>query len=192
MLITGRTQILYGNMGRLSEASVLNLKNKSHTVTAEIALSDRPADGVIVCQGGAFGGWALYAKDGAPCYCYNFFGLARYTVPGNTRLIPGTHELRMEFGYDGGGLAKGGTVTLTLDGTTIGEGRVDATTPLVFSADETTDVGKDNGSAVSDDYTPETSAFTGSVNWVRLDIGDDGQDELIPAEDRFRAAVTRQ
>lgn len=98
----------------------------------------------------------------------------------------------MEFRYDGGGLAKGGTATLTLDGATIGEGRVDVTTPLVFSADETTDVGKDNGSAVSDDYTPETSAFTGTVTWVRLDIGDDGQDDLITPQDRLHAAVTRQ
>src|SRR3712207_2231362 len=104
-------------MGRLSEFAVLNLKNKSHTVTAEITVGGRPADGVIVAQGGAFGGWALYAKDGVPTYCYNLFGLTRYTVTGDALLTEGTQLLRMQFRYDGGGLAKGGTVTLCLDGT---------------------------------------------------------------------------
>jgi hypothetical protein len=127
-----------------------------------------------------------------PRYCYNLLGLSRYTVPGDTQLTPGTHQLRMEFTYDGGGLGKGGTATLTLDGTKIGEGRVDATISMLFSADETTDLGKDNGSAVSDDYTPDTSAFTGTVHWVHLDIGDDSQDDLITPQDRLRAAMTRQ
>jgi arylsulfatase len=192
VLVTGRSQTLYKNMGRLSENSVLNVKNKSHTVTAEIQVGDQPASGVIIAQGGAFGGWALYAKDGTPKYCYNLLGLARYTVTGDAHLIPGTHQLRMEFSYDGGGLGKGGTVTLILDGAKIGEGRVDATIPLIFSGDETLDLGKDAASAVSDDYTPETSVFTGTVNWVQLDIGDDSQDHLITPEDRLRAAMTRQ
>src|SRR5215472_18804068 len=94
-------------MGRLPEGSVINLKNKSHTVTAEIKVGDRQANGAIIAQGGAFGGWVLYAKDGAPRYCYNLLGLARYTVTGEAQLTKGTHQLRMEFSYDGGGLAKG-------------------------------------------------------------------------------------
>jgi arylsulfatase len=98
----------------------------------------------------------------------------------------------MEFHYDGGGLAKGGTAVLALDGTKIGEGRVDATIPMLFAADETLDLGKDNGSAVSDDYTPENSAFTGTVNWVQLDTGEDSQDHLLTPQDRIRAAMTRQ
>jgi arylsulfatase A-like enzyme len=191
-LVTGRSQTLYRNMGRLSEGSVINLKNKSHTVTAEINVGDRPANGVIIAQGGAFGGWVLYAKDGAPRYCYNLLGLARYTVAGDAQLTQGTHQLRMEFSYDGGGLAKGGTATLILDGTKIGDGRVDATIPMIFSADETTDLGKDTGSAVSDDYTPDNNAFTGTVNWVQLDIGEDSHDHLITPQDRLRAAMVRQ
>lgn len=127
-----------------------------------------------------------------PRYCYNLFGVARYTVTGDARLTPGTHLLRMEFSYDGGGLAKGGTAFLDLDGTKIGEGRVDVTIPMMFSADETLDLGKDTGSAVSDDYTPENNAFTGTVNWVRLDIEDDSQDHLITPQDRIRAAMERQ
>jgi arylsulfatase len=160
VLVAGHSQTLYQNMGRAVENSVLSLKNKSHTVTAEIEVGDRSASGVIVAQGGTFGGWALYTKDGAPRYCYNLFGLHRYTVPGEAQLSPGTHLLRMEFAYDGGGLAKGGTVTLDLDGTKIGDGRVDATTPHGVLRRRTLDLGKDNGSAVRDDYTPGTTAFT--------------------------------
>lgn len=192
VLVTGRSQTLYQGMGRLSEGSVINIKNKSHTVTAEVEAGDRPANGVIVAQGGAFGGWVLYVRDGTPKYCYNLLGLVRYTVTGDARLTPGTHQLGMEFAYDGGGLAKGGTATLILDGTKIGEGRLDATIPMIFSADETADLGKDNGSAVSDDYSPEDSTFTGTVSWVRLDIGDDSHDHLITPEDRLRAATVRQ
>ncbi|MBO0729994.1 MAG: arylsulfatase [Acidimicrobiaceae bacterium] len=191
VLVTGRSQTLYKNMGRLSEESLINLKNKSHTVTAEIHVGDRPANGVIVAQGGAFGGWVLYAKDGIPRYCYNLLGLVRYTVTGDARLTEGTHQVCMEFSYDGGGLAKGGTASLFLDGTKIGEGRLDATVPMVFSS-ETTDLGKDAGSAVSDDYTPDNSTFTGRVNWVQLDIAEDSQDHLVTPQDRLRAAMTRQ
>jgi hypothetical protein len=192
VLITGQSQMLYRGMGRLSEASVLNLKNKSHMVTAEIEVGDRPANGVIIAQGGAHAGWVLYVKDALPKYCYNLLGLARYTITGDTPLTPGTHQLRMEFSYDGGGLGKGGTVLLVLDGAKTGEGRLEATVPIIFSGDETADVGNDYGSAVSDDYTPEDSAFTGTVNWVRLDIGDDSHDHLITPEDRIRTAMVRQ
>ena len=124
--------------------------------------------------------------------CYSLFGLTRYTVTSDAELAPGTHLLRMEFGYDGGGLGQGGTVTLDLDGIKVGEGRVDATVPFIFSADETLDLGRDAGSAVSDDYAPGDNAFAGTVNWVRLDIGGDSQDHLITPEDRLRAALTRQ
>ncbi len=131
-------------------------------------------------------------KDAIPKYCYNLLGLARYTVTGDAPLTPGVHELRVEFSYDGGGLGKGGTAVLCLDGAKIGGGRLDATVPIIFSADETADLGKDNGSAVSDDYAPEDSDFTGTVNWVRLDIGDDSHDHLITPEDRLRVAMVRQ
>ncbi|RSM60382.1 arylsulfatase [Kibdelosporangium aridum] len=192
VLVTGRSQALVKGMSRLPEGAVINLKNKSHTVTAEIDVSTAPANGVVISQGGAFGGWVLYTQDGTPKYCYNLLGIARYTITGDAQLTPGIHELRMEFTYDGGGLAKGGTVVLLLDGAKIGEGRLDATIPMLFSADETIDLGKDHGSAVSDDYTPETSDFTGTVNWVQLDIGHDSHDHLITPEDRLRAAMVRQ
>jgi len=102
--------------------------------------------------------------------------------------------VRAEFAYDGGGLGKGGTVTLYLDGNRVGEGRVDNTQPMVFSADETTDVGSDAATPVSDDYSPTDSTFTGRVRWVQIDLGDDADDDdhLITPEERLRVAMTHQ
>ena len=128
------------------------------------------AEGVIIAQGGAFAGWSLYAKSGRPTYCYNLLGLQRFKIEGDAAIPAGTHQVRMEFAYDGGGLAKGGTVTLYVDGDKVGEGRVEATVPMIFSADETADVGRDTASPVSDDYTGESSLFTGTVDWVQIDI----------------------
>jgi arylsulfatase A-like enzyme len=192
VLVSGDSQILYGGMGRLSENSVLNIKNKSHTVTAEISVPDERASGVIVAQGGEFGGWSVYLADGTPKYCYNLFGIRRFHVAGSAAVPAGTHQVRMAFAYDGGGLGKGGTATLFVDDTPVGAGRVDATVPLMFSTDETTDVGVDNSSPVSDDYTPAQSVFTGTVGWVQLDIGADDHDHLISPDDRLRVAMTRQ
>ena len=191
-LIQGNTQMLFGGMGRLSENSVLNLKNKSHSVTAEIVVPDGGANGVVVAQGGAFAGWSVYLLDGKPVYCHNLLGLQRFKIAGDTAVPSGTHQIRMELAYDGGGLAKGGDVTMYVDGKKVGEGRVNATVPMVYSADETCDVGSDIGSPVSDDYTSETSAFTGTVNWVQLDAGDDNHDHMITAEERWQVAMARQ
>ena len=100
----------------------------------------------------------------------------------------------MEFAYDGGGLGKGGDVTLYLDGEQVGEGRVEATVPMLFSADETTDVGSDSATPVSDDYGPKDSDFTGRVRWVQIDLGEDAEDadHLITPEERLRVAMARQ
>jgi arylsulfatase len=191
-LIRGRSQLLFGGMGRLSENSVVNIKNKSHAVTAQVVVPDGATDGVIVSQGGAFGGWTLYATDGRPAYCYNLFGLQRFKVYGEQPIPAGEHQVRVEFAYDGAGLGKGGTVTLYVDGAKVGEGRVDATVPMMFSADETTDVGSDTATPVSDDYGPKTSAFTGRVRWVQIDLDVDDHDHLISPEERLRIAMTKQ
>ena len=193
-LVKGNSQLLFGGMGRLSENSLLNIKNKSHAVTAEVVVPEAGAEGVILAQGGAFAGWSLYAKDGRPTYCYNLLGLQRFKVDADAAIPPGTHQVRMEFAYDGGGLAKGGTVTLYLDGDQVGEGRVEGTVPLVFSGDETTDVGSDAASPVSDDYGPSDNAFTGRVLWVQIDLGEDAEDadHLISPEERLRVAMARQ
>jgi arylsulfatase len=193
-LVKGNSQLLFGGMGRLSENSLVNIKNKSHSVTAEVVVPEAGAEGVIVAQGGAFAGWSLYAKEGRPTYCYNLLGLQRFKINADAAIPAGTHQVRMEFAYDGGGLAKGGTVTLYLDGAKTGEGRVEATVPLIFSADETADVGRDTASPVSDDYEGESSVFTGTVNWVQIDLGEDAEDadHLISPEERLRVAMARQ
>ena len=99
----------------------------------------------------------------------------------------------MEFAYDGGGLAKGGDVALFVDGEKVGQGRVGATQPMVFSA-ETTDVGSDGATPVSDDYGPGDSRFSGRVRWVQIDLGDAAEDldHLITPEKRLHIAMARQ
>ncbi len=191
-LVSGTSQLLFGGMGRLTENSVLNLKNKSYSVTAELDIPEGGANGVVVAQGGAFGGWSLYLDDGRPTYCYNLLGLNRVKVAGADAVPAGTHQVRVEFAYDGGGLAKGGALTLYVDGQQVGATRQEASVPMIFSADETCDVGSDTGSAVSDDYTPEESHFTGRVEWVQLDAGPDDHDHLITPEERLSVAMARQ
>ena len=194
-LVKGNTQILFGGMGRLSENSVINIKNKSHAVTSEIDVAEGVTpNGVLVAQGGAFGGWAVYVTAGKPAYCYNLFGLQQFKVVGDAVIPAGQHQVRIEFAYDGGGLAKGGDVTLYLDGAKVGEGRVDATEPMAFSGDETTDVGSDSATPVSDDYGPKDNQFNGRIRWVQIDLGDDAEDadHLISPEERYRVAMARQ
>jgi arylsulfatase len=192
VLIKGNSQLLFSGMGRLSENSVLNLKNKSHSVTAEVVFPESEAQGVIIAQGGAFAGWSLYAKNGRLKYCYNLLGLQRFYTESTKLLPPGQHQVRMEFSNDGGGLAKGGDVALFIDGEKTGESRIPATIPLVYSADETTDIGYESASPVAEDYTMHTSAFNGVINWIQLDAGLDDHDHFIDPEERLRIAMARQ
>jgi arylsulfatase A-like enzyme len=192
VLARGNSQLLFGGMGRLSENSVVNIKNKSHSVTAEIEVPEAGAEGVIISQGGTFAGWSLYTKGGKPKYAYNLLGLQRFTIEGDEALSPGTHQVRMEFDYDGGGLGKGGTVRLYTDGNQVGEGRVEGTVPMVFSADETADIGRDAASPVSDDYSGPESVFSGTVSWVQIDLGGEDADHLISPEERLKVAMARQ
>jgi len=193
-LIKGNSQVLFGGMGRLSENSVVVMKNKSFAITSEIVVPEDGAHGTIVSQGGAFGGLSLYATEGRPAFCYNFFGLQQFKVYGDEAIPGGEHQVRVEFTYDGGGLGKGGNVVLFVDGTQVGEGRVAATVPMLFSADETTDVGTDSATPVTDDLGPKQVHFTGRVNWVQIDLGEDADDadHLISPEERYRIAMARQ
>ncbi len=191
-LIKGNTQLLFDGM-RVNEGSVLTLKNKSHSVTADVVIPEGvTASGVIITQGGDAGGWALYAKDGKLKYCYNFFGIDFYFAEADRPIPVGEHQVRMEFSYDGGGLAKGGDVTLYYDGKTVGTGRVEQSQPMAFSADEACDVGSDSGSPASPDYGPTGNKFSGVINWVQIDIGTDDHDHLISDEERFNLAMARQ
>ncbi|MCB0933271.1 MAG: arylsulfatase [Mycobacterium sp.] len=190
-LIRGNSQLLFPGM-RVSEGSTIAVKNKSHQVTADVTVPDGGAAGVIVTQGGQAGGWSLYVHDGLLKYCYNFFGIHYFIVAAEKPLPSGKHQVRMEFAYDGGGLAKGGDVTLYYDGEPVGTGRVDATIPMGYSADEACDVGRDTGSPASPDYGPSGNRFTGKIDWVQIDIGEDGHDHLITPQDRLNLAMGKQ
>ncbi len=193
VLVTGTRQRLYAGMGRLSEHSVVSIKNTSHAVTAEIVVPEGGAEGVIVAQGGSIGGWSLYLRDGQLRYCYNLFGLQRYKVISESPLDAGRQQVRMEFTYDGPGLGKGGAVALYVDGTRVGDGKVDATAAMIFSADDTCDVGRDDGAHVADDY-PSPNHFTGEIKWVEIDVGTSAEDpdHYLSPDELLRVAMARQ
>lgn len=191
-LIRGNTQLLFGGMGRLSENCVLNLKNKSHSITAEIEVPKTDAEGVIACQGANIGGWSLYAKGGKLKYCYNVAGVKHFFVESTSPLPAGAHQVRMEFAYAGGGLGKGGKVTLFVDGKSVGEGPIEMTQAMIFSADDGCDVGEDSGAAVSPDYGPVGNAFNGEIKGVQLSIADDPNNHTVNPEDAINAALGRQ
>jgi arylsulfatase len=179
-------------MGRLSENSVVSIKNKSFSVTADLEIPEQGAEGVLIAQGGRFGGWAVHVKDGKAKFTYNVLGIHEFATQADAPIPPGSHQVRMEFAYDGRGLAKGGDVSLYYDGDQVGAGRVQMTQPMVFSADETTDIGYESGTTVSADYTAATSHFTGTIKWVQLDVGKEDNDHYIDPEERLRVALARQ
>jgi hypothetical protein len=156
-------------MARLSENCV-NIKNKSHAVTAEIEVPQSGAEGVIIAQGANIGGWSLYAKGGKLKYCYNLGGVQHFYVEAANPLPVGEHQVRMEFAYAGGGLGKGGKVSLYTDGKKVGEGDIPMTLAMVFSADDGCDVGEDTGAPVSEDYGPRGNAFNGGLRACRLPL----------------------
>ncbi len=191
-LIRGNSQLLFPGMGRLSENSVVNIKNKSFSVTAEVVVPESGASGVIIAQGGRFGGWSLYVSEGRAAFAYNVLGIQSFTTSAESAIPSGVHQVRMEFAYDGGGLGKGGDVTLYYDGESVGSGRVGATQAMIFSADETTDVGYESGTPVTDAYTVQSSRFRGKIHWVQIDLGDDDHDHFIDPDERMRIAIARQ
>ena len=185
-----RSITFHARTPRLTEETAPNVKNRSHTVTAEFDVPEQGADGVLVAQGGRFGGWSLYLTGGKPCYAYNYFGLRVDSARAPEELVPGRHEVRLEFTYDGGGVGKGGTAALHVDGAQVAKERVEGTIPYYFAFDETFDIGVDRASPVTDDYPPVDNAFTGPLHRIRVDLGDDlcsdSSDEQ--AREHFRAA----
>ena len=171
-LLAGRTaQTLYPGMSHMNENTVLNVKNKSYVVTAQFSVPDAKANGAIIVQGGRFGGWGLYLKDGVPAHCYNYFGFEHIYARGTQALAAGNHTIRYEFKYDGGGVGKGGLGTLLVDGQKVGEARLARTVPFIFSSDDFTDIGIDYGAPVTEDYKTPLGRFAGEISWVHIDIG---------------------
>ena len=159
-----------GMVGSL-ENTFLNIKNNSKTIVANVSLKGNDK-GVILCQGGKFGGWALYMNNGKPAYTYNYFGLESYTLEASKAINNPNAEIKLEFTYDGGGTGKGGVAKIFIDGEQVAEGRIDKTQPAVFSADETADVGLDDATQVA--YlvfkNVKDSEFTGHVDKVKISI----------------------
>jgi len=173
-LMGGRTSlVLAEGMTGMAENVFINVKNKSKTITAELDVPPAGASGAIIAQGGRFGGWALYARDGVPAYEYNFLGKVRTTIAATRPLPPGKSTLRFDFAYDGGGMAKGGTGRLFVNGEQVAEGRIPMTQPLVFSGDETADVGIDLGTPVVEAIgAGARSRFSGHIPKITIEVRD--------------------
>ena len=171
-LMGGRKSlVLAEGMTGMMEGVFVNVKNRSKTITAEIEVPEGAANGTLIAQGGRFGGWSLYVKDGVPAYDYNFLGLQRFSVAAAKKLAPGKHTLVFDFAYDGGGLSKGGMGTLLVDGEKVGEGRIGVTQAGLFSADETADVGIDLGTPVVEAIGAEAkSRFAGRIPKLTVEV----------------------
>jgi arylsulfatase len=172
-LMRGRKSLtLYDGMNGMLENTFLNVKNQSKTITAEIDIPEGGANGVLLTQGGRFGGWCLYMKDSKPVYTYNFLGLSRNTVMAKAPISPGKATVVLDFKYDGGGPGKGGIATLSVNGKQVAEGRIDRTQPNMYSADETADVGLDNQTPVAEDIGigRDETRFTGTIKKIVLEV----------------------
>jgi arylsulfatase A-like enzyme len=190
--VRGDTQVFYPGMKRITEASVLTLKNRSFSVTADLVVPDGGSNGTIVAQGGAIGGWGLLMHQGVVRFVYNLFGVSLFVIDAERPAPSGEHQVRAEFAYDGGGLAKGGTVTLFYDGEKAGEGRVDATQPMAFSATEGLDIGQETGTTVLPDSDPAGTVFDGEIKWVELSVGKDDHSHMVDPDQHLHVLMSKQ
>jgi arylsulfatase len=170
-LMAGRKSLtVFEGMTGMMENAFINVKNQSVTLTADVETVPSGTSGVILCQGGRFGGWSLYVKAGKPAYTYNWVGLKEFTVNSSESLPPGKSTIKVDFAYDGNGRGKGGTVTLYIKDKKVGSGRVEHTNANIFSADDAADVGVDEGTNVSRAYKIHDNRFTGKIEKVRVDV----------------------
>jgi len=171
-LMFGRKSLtLYEGMNGLLENDFINVKNTSFDIVAEIGTGDKPVNGVIVAQGGRFGGWSLYVKDGTPIYTYNYVGIDITDITSTDKLPKGKSTVKMDFAYDGGDKpGAGGTATLYINGKSVGSAKIPATEFSIFSGDETAGVGEDPETTVSDNYDRAGSKFTGKIDKVTITL----------------------
>jgi len=169
-LMGSRTSLtVYPGMIGISENAFINLKNRSYTITSSVDLPNASVNGVIIAQAGAFGGWSLYMKNGRLHHEYNYFGLERTNIAGQTAVSAGKHELKYEFIADSPKPGTGGKCSLYVDGKQVASGVIPKTQPFAFSGDEGVDVGMDSETPVSNDYKPADSQFTGTILKVVVD-----------------------
>jgi arylsulfatase A-like enzyme len=171
-LMQGRKSLtVYQGMTGIMENVFINVKNRSHSIAADVTGPPKNANGVIICQGGRFGGWTLYLKNGRPIYTYNWVGLNRYTIASKQPIGPGKATIRYEFAYDGG-MGAGGTGTIFVNDKQVAQGRIDHTNAMAFSADEGADVGEDLETPVTEDYKQGDNKFAGKINQVTITVQD--------------------
>jgi arylsulfatase len=169
-LTRGRTAFTYqGTLTRIPEGAAPDVKNKSFRITADVVLPKGGEQGTLLTQGGLAAGYALLFQGGKPVFHYNLVNVAHYTIAAKDPLTPGKHTIVFDFRYDGGGIGKGGTGTLSVDGQQVAQGRIENTVPVRFSFDETFDVGADTGTPVSEDYDVPF-AFTGTIEKLTVDL----------------------
>jgi hypothetical protein len=177
-LTRGRNMFTYyPGMVRIPEGNTPDVKNKSYSVSAEVEIAQGGASGVLATQGGRFGGWGLLMLDGKPVFVHALSNQARhkYRISSDQKLSPGKHTIRFDFAYDGGGIGKGGTGTLSVDGEKVAEGKIERTVGRRFSLDETFDVGEDTGSPVVEDYADKMPfRFTGKLERVTIELRPEG------------------
>jgi hypothetical protein len=166
-LMNGKTKLtLYEGAKGIPENAFINVKNTALTITAEVDVPAN-ANGVIVCQGGDFGGWTLYLLDGKPAYTYNWVGLESYTVSSTQKVAPGKHTITFDFTYEGGRGA-GGMATVSVDGTKTAEGKISHTNSNTFGIDESADVGTDENTPVNPVYA-KREKFAGKIRSVTIE-----------------------
>jgi arylsulfatase len=167
-IMGNRTSVTYGEgMKGMGVDIFVDLRSKSYTITAEIAV-DANGNGVIVCQGGRFGGLSFYLKNGKPAFTYNYLGMQSTQIIAGDALKPGNYLVVYDFKYDGGGQGRGGTGTITVNNKTVAEGRIEKTQPGIFSVDDLADVGIDDGTHVAD--YGASSKFKGTIQRVTVDL----------------------
>lgn len=167
-VMAGRTKVtFYDGMVNMAEDVFINVKNKSYSITADLNTNGSDS-GVVVCQGGKFGGWSLYLNKGKPSYTYNWVGKAQFTITSSQSLPKGNSKLRFEFLYDGNGRGKGGIGKIFIDGNEVAQGRIEHTAATVFSGVETADIGIDLNTPVTGNY--KENKFTGKIDSVTVDL----------------------
>jgi arylsulfatase len=154
---------------RIPEGSSPETKNRSFTIKADVEVPANGANGMIITQGGLFGGWALYLDKGKPTFFYNTINVYHYNIASSQVLPSGKHSLVFDFKYDGGGLGKGGTGTLSVDGKQVAQAKIEHTVPVRYALDEGLDVGEDTGTPVNLTYDVPFK-FTGKINKVTIDL----------------------
>jgi arylsulfatase A-like enzyme len=169
--IAGRTEFSYsGEVSGVPDGNAPSILGKSYTITADVEIPPKGAEGMLNTLGGRFGGYGLYLLKGKPVFTYNLLALERFRWEGPQALTPGKHTIVFDFKYDGPGMAKGGTGVLSVDGKEVAKKTIPHTVPGVMTIDESFDVGVDTRTGVDDkDYQPPFR-FTGKLDKLTIKL----------------------